>query len=85
MLYLRLFCFSIGLLVLVSQRAETQFIELFGSESMNKSLQLRQLRQRGNGPSYIEMLILHFVIGKMNEYLYIHILYNAGHKGCVLA
>jgi len=53
----------LGLLVLVSQRAETQFIELFGTESMNKSLQLRQLRQRGNGPSYIELLILHFVIG----------------------
>uniref|UniRef100_A0A2S2PPL4 Transient-receptor-potential-like protein n=1 Tax=Schizaphis graminum TaxID=13262 RepID=A0A2S2PPL4_SCHGA len=53
----------LGLLVLVSQRAETQFIELFGSESMNKNLQLRQLRQRGNGPSYIELLILHFVIG----------------------
>ncbi|XP_025195999.1 transient-receptor-potential-like protein isoform X2 [Melanaphis sacchari] len=53
----------LGLLVLVSQRAETQFIELFGSESMKESLQQRQLRQRGNGPSFLELLILHFVIG----------------------
>lgn len=53
----------IGLLILASQRAETQFIELFGSASMIESLQQRQLHQRGNGPSYIELLILLFVIG----------------------
>ncbi|XP_025422730.1 transient-receptor-potential-like protein isoform X2 [Sipha flava] len=53
----------LGLLVLASQRAETQFIQLFGSESMIKSLELRLQHQRGNGPSYIELLILHFVIG----------------------
>ncbi|VVC45285.1 Transient receptor potential channel,Transient receptor ion channel domain,Ion transport domain,Transient [Cinara cedri] len=53
----------LGLLILASQRAETQFVELFGSKSMIESLQVRQLHQRGNGPSYIELLILHFVIG----------------------
>lgn len=62
-LYLTRTIFS-GLLVLASQRAEVQFIEIFGSESMNESLKERQLHQRGNGPSYIELLILHFVIGK---------------------
>lgn len=54
----------LGLLVLASQRAEVQFIELFGSESMKEDLKLRQLRQRGNAPSYIEFLILNFVVGK---------------------
>lgn len=55
----------VGLLILASQRAETQFIELFGSASMIESLQQRQLHQRGNGPSYIELLILLFVIGNV--------------------
>lgn len=72
---------SIGLLVLASQRAETQFIELFGSESMNKSLRLRQLRQRGNGPSYLELLILHFVIGKAGESVKIREFFNTGYIG----
>lgn len=49
--------------MLASQRVETQFIEIFGSESMNEKLKIQQLHQRGNGPSFIELIILHFVIG----------------------
>ncbi|XP_050434366.1 transient-receptor-potential-like protein [Adelges cooleyi] len=53
----------LGLLVLASQRAEIQAIELFGTESMKNDLKQSQLRQRGHAPSFIELLILNFVIG----------------------
>jgi len=68
---IRALCSFLGLLVLVSQRAETQFIELFGSESMIENLKTRLKHQRGNGPSFIELIILHFVVGKLYIYIYI--------------
>ncbi|XP_050543532.1 transient-receptor-potential-like protein isoform X2 [Daktulosphaira vitifoliae] len=53
----------LGLLVLASQRAETQIIEFFGTESMVEELKESKLRQRGNTPTFIELLILNFILG----------------------
>lgn len=55
------------LLILVSQRAEDQLIELFGTESMKLSLQEKYKRQRGNPPTILEYLVLLYVIGFIFE------------------
>lgn len=50
-------------LILVSQRAEVHAILLFGTESMRQSMEKQLRRQRGNGPSPLELLIVLYVVG----------------------
>ncbi|XP_052861869.1 transient-receptor-potential-like protein [Anopheles cruzii] len=57
------YLFFLFLLILVSQRAEVQVVLLFGTESMKRALQEELARQRGNGPTYLECLVVFYVIG----------------------
>lgn len=52
------------LLILVSLRVEVQIIELFGTQSMKRALEEQLQRQRGNGPSLLEMIVAVYVMGK---------------------
>lgn len=52
------------ILILVSQRAEVQAIQLFGPEWMVKELEKELLKQRGNGPTYLEIVVVVYVLGK---------------------
>lgn len=51
------------ILILVSQRAEVHVILMFGTESMRRSMEDQLRRQRGNGPSPLEYLVLLYVVG----------------------
>ena len=51
------------ILILVSQRAEVQVIQIFGTESMRRSLAEELKKQRGNSPSPLEWLIVIYVLG----------------------
>lgn len=53
----------IVILILVSQRAEVHLIMLFGTESMKTNLEAQLQRQRGNGPTPLELLVVLYVIG----------------------
>ncbi|XP_073954562.1 transient-receptor-potential-like protein isoform X2 [Choristoneura fumiferana] len=57
------YLFFLLILILVSQRAEVQAIQLFGPEWMVKELEKELLKQRGNGPTYLEMFVVVFVLG----------------------
>lgn len=48
---------------MVSQRAEVQLIELFGTESMRKALMEQLAKQRGNGPTLLECVVVVYVLG----------------------
>lgn len=56
-------CFVSVILILVSLRAEVQLIELFGTENMKRNLAEQMMKQRGNGPSLLEMLVGVYVLG----------------------
>lgn len=47
----------------MSLRAEVLVIELFGTENMKRSLEEALQKQRGNGPSLLELLVLIYVFG----------------------
>jgi len=51
------------ILILVSQRAEVQLILLFGTDSMKQTLNESLKRQRGNGPTPLELLVVLYVLG----------------------
>lgn len=51
------------ILILVSQRAEVHAILLFGTENMKRNLEEQLRRQRGNGPSPLEWVVVLYVIG----------------------
>lgn len=51
------------ILILVSQRAEVHVILLFGTESMRQSMEEQLRRQRGTGPSPLELLVVLYVVG----------------------
>ena len=51
------------ILILVSQRAEVHAILLFGTERMRKALEEQLQRQRGNGPSPLEWIVVVYVLG----------------------
>lgn len=53
------------LLILVSQRAEDQLIELFGTESMKQGVIDKYEKQRGNPPTILEYAVLLYVIGNL--------------------
>ncbi|GAB0086179.1 Transient-receptor-potential-like protein [Sergentomyia squamirostris] len=57
------YLFFLFLLILVSQRAEVQLILMFGTESMRRALEEELLKQRGNGPTYLELLVVVYVLG----------------------
>lgn len=48
---------------MVSQRAEIQAIQLFGTESMKRALEEQLLKQRGIGPTPLECIVLLYVLG----------------------
>ena len=51
------------ILILVSQRAEVQVILLFGTDAMKTTLEETMRKQRGNGPSMLEMIVVVYVLG----------------------
>ncbi|KAL0829972.1 hypothetical protein ABMA28_003436 [Loxostege sticticalis] len=57
------YLFFLLILILVSQRAEVQVIQLFGPEWMVKELEKELLKQRGNGPTYLELVVVVYVLG----------------------
>ncbi|XP_045520562.1 transient-receptor-potential-like protein isoform X3 [Pieris brassicae] len=57
------YLFFLLILILVSQRAEVQVVQLFGPEWMVKKVEEELKRQRGNGPTVLEILVLIYVIG----------------------
>jgi transient-receptor-potential-like protein len=50
-------------LILVSQRAEVQLVLLLGTENMKAAMQRQLLKQRGNGPTPLEWLVVLYVLG----------------------
>ncbi|CAH0397075.1 unnamed protein product [Chilo suppressalis] len=57
------YLFFLLILILVSQRAEVQVIQLFGPDWMVKELEKELLKQRGNGPTYLELVVVVYVLG----------------------
>lgn len=51
------------ILILVSQRAEVQLVMMFGTENMKQTMIEQLRRQRGNGPTPLEYLVVVYVIG----------------------
>lgn len=52
---------------MVSQRADDDVIRLLGTERMKKELAEQQLRQRGQGPTKLELLVVLYLLGFMWE------------------
>lgn len=52
----------------MSLRAEVQVIELFGTESMKRALEEQLSKQRGNGPTLLELLVVVYVLGKLQNH-----------------
>ncbi|XP_075234262.1 transient-receptor-potential-like protein isoform X1 [Lycorma delicatula] len=57
------YLFFLFILILVSQRAEVLVVQLFGTDSMKRQLAEDLLRQRGNGPTMLECLVVLYVLG----------------------
>ncbi|XP_026490384.2 transient-receptor-potential-like protein isoform X1 [Vanessa tameamea] len=57
------YLFFLLILILVSQRAEVKIIQMFGPDWMINNLEKELLKQRGIGPTYLEMLICIYVLG----------------------
>lgn len=55
------------ILILVSQRADDDFVRLFGTARMKAELAEQEQRQRGQAPSKLELLVVLYVIGFMWE------------------
>jgi len=55
-------CFAV-ILILVSQRADDDFVRIFGSARMKKELAEQELRQRGQAPTKLELMVVLYVIG----------------------
>lgn len=51
------------ILILVSQRAEVQVILMFGTDAMKTALEESMKKQRGNGPSTLEAIVVIYVLG----------------------
>ncbi|XP_068145669.1 transient-receptor-potential-like protein isoform X1 [Drosophila tropicalis] len=61
------YLFFLFILILVSQRADDDFIRLFGTSRMKAELDEQELRQRGQAPSKLELIVVLYVIGFMWE------------------
>ncbi|XP_044748537.1 transient-receptor-potential-like protein [Coccinella septempunctata] len=70
------YLFFLLILILVSQRAEDFFIEIFGTESWKESVVTKYERQRGNPPMLLEYVVLIYVIGFIFEEA--HEMYSEG-------
>lgn len=57
------FLFFTVILILVSQRAEDNVIQMFGTEKMKRILHERMQKQRGNGPTGLELIVVLYVLG----------------------
>ncbi|EDW89546.1 transient-receptor-potential-like protein isoform X2 [Drosophila yakuba] len=57
------YLFFLFILILVSQRADDDFVRIFGTARMKKELAEQELRQRGQTPSKLELLVVLYVIG----------------------
>ncbi|XP_037811373.1 transient-receptor-potential-like protein [Lucilia sericata] len=57
------YLFFLFILILVSQRADDDVIRILGSERMKKELLEQQRRQRGQGPTKLEMLVVLYLFG----------------------
>nr|QDR50958.1 transient receptor potential-like protein [Heliconius melpomene] len=57
------YLFFLLILILVSQRAEDKIVQMFGPEWMVQDLEKEMRKQRGNGPTYLEMVIVVYVLG----------------------
>ncbi|CAD7088934.1 unnamed protein product [Hermetia illucens] len=57
------YLFFLFVLILVSQRAEDNIIRMLGTENMKEALLERKKRQRGNGPTSLELLVVVYVFG----------------------
>lgn len=54
-------------MILVSQRAEDQLIELLGTDDMRKAVQEKYEKQRGNPPALLEYVVILYVLGFIME------------------
>ncbi|KAH8324719.1 hypothetical protein KR074_010266 [Drosophila pseudoananassae] len=61
------YLFFLFILILVSQRADDDFVRIFGTDRMKKELAEQELRQRGQAPTKLELLVVLYVIGFMWE------------------
>lgn len=61
------YLFFLFILILASQRAEYHLIMMFGSDGMRVALEEQMRRQRGNGPSNLELLVALYVLGFLWE------------------
>nr|CAD7264599.1 unnamed protein product [Timema shepardi] len=57
------YLFFLLILILVSQHAEVQVTLLFGTETMKTALQEQLLKQRGNSPTFLEWVVVIYVLG----------------------
>nr|QDQ16919.1 transient receptor potential-like protein [Danaus plexippus] len=57
------YLFFLLILILVSQRVDVQLIQTFGPDWMVKDLDQELTKQRGNGPTYLELVVLIYVVG----------------------
>ncbi|XP_072945704.1 transient-receptor-potential-like protein [Epargyreus clarus] len=57
------YLFFLLILILVSLRAEVQIIQLLGPQWMVENLEKELTEQRGNGPSYLELIVAVYVLG----------------------
>ncbi|XP_033153959.1 transient-receptor-potential-like protein isoform X2 [Drosophila mauritiana] len=57
------YLFFLFILILVSQRADDDFVRIFGTTRMKKELAEQELRQRGQTPSKLELIVVLYVIG----------------------
>lgn len=51
-------------------RAEVLIVEFLGTENMRKNLEEQLLKQRGNPPTYLELLVVVYIFGNVLNYLY---------------
>ncbi|XP_017839317.2 transient-receptor-potential-like protein isoform X2 [Drosophila busckii] len=61
------YVFFLFILILVSQRADDDFVRLFGTTRMKENLAEQEQRQRGQTPSKLELLVVLYVLGFMWE------------------
>ncbi|XP_065225839.1 transient-receptor-potential-like protein [Planococcus citri] len=61
------YLFFLGLLILVSQRAEVLVIQIIGTDRMKQNLVKSMQKQRGNLPTYLEWNVLIYVLGYIKQ------------------
>ncbi|XP_073813847.1 transient receptor potential-like [Musca autumnalis] len=72
------YLFFLFILILVSQRADEDVIRILGSERMKKQLHEENMRQRGRGPTKLELIVVMYVFGFMWEE--VQEIFNVGMK-----